>query len=140
MPPSRSSRFTESSEAVNAATDAVTALLAGGRLRLYTAPKPSDADVEPSPGAILLAELRFSEPAFDRAVEGRALAWPLPPARAGASGEAAWFRAMRANRRPIFDGTVGLEGSGADLELGAVLVARGAEIVITQAQYAHPKS
>src|SRR5262245_54014080 len=121
--------------AVDAAVDAVTALLNGGALRIYSGPRPSSADASPGDSAIRLAEVPSAEPAFGPAKTGEAAAHPLTAARAIANGAPAWFRAVSADGRAIFDGSVGLEGSRADLELPVATIIAGAEIVITSLIY-----
>lgn len=91
----------------NAQVDAVTRLLDGGFLRLYSGPRPDSADDEPR--GTLLAELRFGSPAFEQAMQGRAVAHRIIQAQAAAAtGAATWFRAVQADgKTAVFDGTVG---------------------------------
>jgi hypothetical protein len=133
------SDFRQARTAVNAAVDAVTALLAGGALRIYTDPRPAMADAAPPASAVRLVELAFGDPAFAAARDGVAAAHALDPARAIANGSPAWCRAVTADGRTVFDGSVGLESSRADLELSVATIIVGAEVVITSMTYRAPK-
>lgn len=125
----------------SAAADVVTQRVDGGRLRLYgDSVQPTSADA-PIPGrAILLVELAFGTPAYQPAKAGVAECWPINSARAVATGTPQWFRALTAKQEPVFDGSVGREESGADLELGAEMIVAGAEVVVASATYRQPQA
>jgi hypothetical protein len=124
---------------VNAAANAVTRLLDGGRLRVYAnAPQPPTANAGVPGRAILLVELPFSSTAFEPAVAGVAEANPIAAARAIARGEAQWFRAVAKSGRAIVDGSVGPERSGANLELPSITIIPGVEVLVTQLTYVQP--
>jgi len=133
------SDFRQARRAVDAAADAVVALLNGGGLRIYSGPRPRSADGSPGDTAIRLVEVAFADPAFGPAKDGTATAHPLAAARALANGPPTWFRAVSADGRAIFDGAVGLEGSRADLELPVATIIAGAEVVITSLVYTQPR-
>jgi hypothetical protein len=133
------SKFRQARAAIDAAATAVTRLLDGGALRLYSEPQPATADAAPAGRSILLAEVPFGTPAFGSARDGLATAHPLTAARAGGTGAPVWFRAISRDGRPIFDGSVGLEGSGADLELPVSSIQIGAEVVIASMTYRQPR-
>lgn len=99
--------MTKSAEAArNAQADALTRLLDGGYLRLYSGPRPASAD--DTPEGKLLAELRFGAPAFEKARGGQAIATRISQATAAAdTGVATWFRAVKSDGTPVFDGSVG---------------------------------
>lgn len=131
------SSFNLSGPAAEAAADAVTARLNGGRLRIYAGNRPPDAD-SPAPGT-LLGELRFSRPAFGPARDGVAVALAIiEDGNARATGTATWFRALTASNEAVFDGSVGK--SGADLNLGSVAIQAGARITIERMNYRQRKS
>ena len=133
--------FRLASASASAAADAVTKRVDGGFLRLYTASDQPGSPDTPVPGrAILLVELPFGSPAYQPADGGEAEAFPIGSARAVGSGEPQWYRALTANREPVFDGSVGIEKSGADLELGAGMIVAGAEVLVTSALYRQPMS
>lgn len=134
------SELRQAGRAVDAAVDAVAALLNGGALRIYSGPRPRTADATPGDTAIRLVELAFADPAFAPARGGEAEAYALTSARAIANGSPTWFRAVRADGRAVFDGAVGLEGSRADLELPVATIIAGAEVVITGLTYTLPKA
>lgn len=92
----------------NAQVDATTRRLDGGFLRLYTGPRPKSAD-EPLGRQQLLAELRFSSPAFEAAREGEAQARTIfQETSAKETGQATWFRTFQADGvTAVFDGSVG---------------------------------
>lgn len=134
------SRFRQSQRAVDAAADAVTALLDGGALRVYSGPQPASADAAVPATAVLLVECRFGRRAFAGASGGVARANELAPATARANGAPSWCRAVAADGRVVFDGSVGLEGDRADLTLPVATVIAGAEVVITDCSYTQPKA
>lgn len=92
----------------NAQVDAVTRQLDGGYLRLYSGPRPANAD-EPIARQQLLAELRFSSPAFEAADRGAAQARTIiQETSAKETGQATWFRTFKADGvTAVFDGSVG---------------------------------
>ena len=125
-----------SSASASAAADAVTKRVDGGILCLYAdSQQPASAD-EAVPGrSILLVELPFGSPAYRPAEGGEAEANPIGAQRAVANGAPTWFRALTARREPVFDGTVGTEKSGADIEMSAGMIVAGAEVVVVSATY-----
>ena len=130
--------FRLASLARTAAAVAVTARLDGGTLRLYAGPQPADPDAAPGAAAALLAECRFADPAFAPGRGGAMVAQPLGAARVTATGAPTWFRARSRAGVSVFDGSVGPDGSGADLELSVSALQAGAELVITSLTYAQP--
>ncbi len=133
------SDFRQAIQAVDAACAAVTRLLDGGALQIYSGPRPRSADADPPASAIKLAELAFRAPAFQTPLAGAATAEPLTSARATANGSPAWFRAVDSDGGAVFDGSVGLEGSRADLELPVATIIAGAEVIVTSLVYSLPR-
>lgn len=107
-----------SPRAASKAVDSVTAELNGGWLRLY------------SRDGLELVALRFASPAFQSAIDGKAIGRPLESARAKASGAPVRFTATDAKDRPIASGTVGREGSGEDVTVPVETISAGAEILL----------
>ena len=128
-----------SNEAVNAAVDAMAALLNNGYLRIYDGSIPATANT--AIGAqVLLAELRFNGTAFGASVAGVATANAFTSdSSANATGTASWFRALKSDgTSAIFDGTVGT--SSANLVLNSTAIQSGAEVAVTAMTVTLPKS
>jgi hypothetical protein len=113
--------------AVNVKCDAMTALLDNGYLRIYDGSQPATANTAIS-GQVLLAELRYDNPAFGAAVAGVAVSNSLiSDNNANNTGTATWFRALQSDgTTPVMDGSVGL--SDADLVLDNVDIVAGAQV------------
>lgn len=81
---------------VNAELDALTALLDGGYLQIYSGTQPATADT--AVGAqVCLATLQFGTPAFGAAAAGVAAANAVTPdTDADATGTATWYRCFKA--------------------------------------------
>jgi hypothetical protein len=110
--------------------NAVAALLNNGWLRLYSGSQPSTAD-EAVTSQVVLAELRFGNPAFGSASDGVAAANAVTgDASANATGTATWFRCcMSDGATPVFDGSVGTSNS--NLVLNSVEISEGAPVDVT---------
>ena len=95
--------------------------LDGGYIRMYSGLKPA-AVADPITDQALLAELRFSSPAFGPAVNGQIFALPMTKdSNAKSTGQATWFRAFSSNGATAqLQGTVVPKGSGADIELSNI--------------------
>ena len=132
-------RFHLSERAANAAVDAVCGLASDGFLRIYGGPEPADADEPIAAAHTLLAELRFSAPAYEKARDGEAQTRPiLSEMSAKAEGKARWFRAVMANGMTgIFDGSVGTKAS--DLNLNTIDIAEGMVISVSTLPYRQPR-
>lgn len=128
-----------SNAAANAATDAVTALLNNGYLRIYDQTQAATADT--AIGAqVLLAELRWNATAFGSASGGVASANAITDdSSANATGTASWFRALKSDGTTVvFDGSVGT--SSADLILASTAISAGAVVSVTSFSYTQSKS
>lgn len=119
------------------AADAVTVRLNNGWIRIYTTPRPADADTAAS--GTILAELRYNATAFGAAVNGVATANAISEdTSANATGTAAWFRAFESDgTTAVFDGEVGT--SGADMNLNSVAISVGAAVQISAHTYTQSK-
>jgi len=123
-----------SDTAANAATDAVTALLNNGYLRIYDGTQAANANT--AVGAqVKLAELRFGATAFGAAAAGIATANAITSdSSADATGTATWFRALKSDGTTVvFDGSVGT--SGANLNLNSVAISAGAAVSVSAFTY-----
>lgn len=131
--------FKQSNAAVNAAADAVCALLNNGYLRIYDGTQPATADTAVSTQT-LLAELRFGATAFGASVAGVATANAITAdSSANATGTAAWFRALKSDgTTAVFDGSAGT--SGCDLNLVSTSINAGDNVPVAAMTYTEPKS
>jgi len=130
--------FKQANAAVNAAADAACALLNGGKLRIYDGSQPATADTAVG-GQVLLAELTFGNPAFGAASGGVAAANAITKdSSADASGTAAWFRALKSDNTPVFDGSIGT--ANCDLNLNRTDIQSGGEVSVSSLSYTQPKS
>ena len=97
--------------AVNAQGDALSALLDGGSLRIYSGFQPRSADDDVPEGAALLVELMFASPAAGPAERGEIAFEGFSDGLAKASGRATWFRAVSADGAAVIDGSVGTQNA-----------------------------
>lgn len=123
--------------ALNAEADAVCALLNTGYLRIYSGTQPATCDTAIS-DQVLLAELRFNNPACAAAASAGVATFDIDPAVTDASannaGTPTWFRALQSNgTTAVFDGTVGL--SGCDCIIDAVPITSGATVTVQSMTY-----
>lgn len=120
--------------AVNAEADALTAALVSGYLRIYDGTQPATADTAIS-SQVLLAELRFGNPAFGSSSAGVITANAITQdSDADATGTATWFRLLKSDgTTPVLDGSVGT--SSANLVLPTVSIVQHA--VVSVSSYVH---
>src|SRR5204862_479775 len=96
-----------SASAASTAADALCALLNGGSVRIYTAPRPATADTAITTQTLLASPI-FGSPAFSAAVAGLATAHAVThDTDAAASGTASWARFVTSGGATVFDGSVG---------------------------------
>jgi hypothetical protein len=118
---------------LNAQAEAFAKLLNNGFLRLYDGIQPADADT-PVSSQRLLAELRFSTPAFGQASKGTVKANLIGKAEAVATGLASWFRCLEKDgTTTVIDGSVGT--SLCDVNLNDSKVNQGAEVTVPSFSY-----
>lgn len=130
--------FKEAALTINAETDAATARLNSGFLRLYDGTQPATADTAIA-AQVLLAELTFGNPAYAAAVAGVAAVNAITKdSSANATGTATWFRAVTSGGAAVFDGSVGT--SGCDLNMDSVAIQINAEVSVSTLPYTHPAS
>jgi hypothetical protein len=97
-----------------------------GLLRIYSGSRPATGGV----ATTLLAELTFSDPAFNAAVSGVLTAAPIfEDSSANAAGTATWFRIVDSSGTFVMDGNCGVTGS--DLNLNSVNISVGQSISVT---------
>lgn len=128
-----------SSEAANAACDAVAALLDDGYIRIYDGSQPTSADTAVG-SQNLLAELRFDSTAFSGAVDGVAAARTIVGEDSALyASTATWFRALKSDgSSEVLDGSVGT--SNCDLNLSSTSIQVGVLVSVDSCTLTMPKS
>jgi hypothetical protein len=125
-----------STQAANAAADAIVDLLDGGTIQVYDGTVPATANTAITT-QILLGTLTLGTPAFGSAVDGVATAEAiLAEDDADATGTASFCRALTSGATVIFQGTVGT--SGCNLNLSSTSIEAGGSITVTSATYTQP--
>lgn len=104
-------------QVASAGTDAILSKLDGGFLQIYD-------------GETMLAQVRFSDPAFGDVEDGYAEARPLMVGTGRADGTATQWVAMTESGVPVLAGMV-----GDDMLLSQRYIATGAEVRITSFTY-----
>lgn len=113
----------------NAELDALTALMASGKIKIYSGTEPATPETALS-GNTLLATLTFGGTAFGGAASGVITANAITSdSSADATGTATFFRATKSDDTVMWQGTVGT--SGADLNLATTSIVAGAVISIS---------
>lgn len=112
--------------------DAITALVdagaGAGLLEIYDGAQPSKGGTVTN----LLAQLVFSTTSFPAASTETLTANAITDdSAANATGTATWFRVTDSTGAFVMDGTVGLTGSGADLELSNTSVVLGVPVSVS---------
>lgn len=127
-----------SNAAASAEADAFSDLLDNGYVRIYDSTggtgQPATVDTAIG-GQVLLAELRFANPASGAAVNGVVTFSALTAdSSANADGTATWFRAFKSDgSTAVWDGSVST--SGATMNLNTTSIVAGAEVSVTSATY-----
>lgn len=106
-----------SNATVTAKIDAMTALLNGGFLDIYSGTQPATADTAITT-QVRLASLALGTPAFGAGVNGVATANPIAAdTDIAATATASWYRLWKSDHvSPVADGSVGLAGCNLNLE------------------------
>jgi hypothetical protein len=120
--------------AVNAEADALSDQLDNGYLRIYdsTGGTGQPATVDTAIGSqVLLAELRFANPASGAAVNGVITFSAITSdTSANATGTATWFRALKSDgTTAIWDGSVGT--AAATINLNTTSIVANAQVDVT---------
>ena len=128
-----------STEAVNAACDAVAALLNSGKIRIYSGTRPANANTALS-GNTLLAELTFNATAFAAAVAGVATANAITAdSSADATGTATFARLLKSNGTSVIMDVDVTTSAGSDrIVLDTVAIAAGANVSISSFTITQP--
>jgi hypothetical protein len=123
--------------ACNAIVDLLDAGAGAGKLRIYdnTSPgKPANPDVAITT-QVLLVEFTLGDPAFGDGADsnpgGRATANAIADVAAGATGTAAWCRAVDSNGLAVIDGDVSATGGGGDCQLNSVSIVEAVNQSVT---------
>lgn len=129
----------------NAAVDAITALVNGGYIRIYTGAQPATPATAPT--GTLLAELPLSNPAFAGAVNGTAAldVTPIPTDAGIADGTAGWARFLTSAEQAgsglgVIDGNVTATGGGGQVTLATTSVVTGVAVNVTSGSCTMPAS
>ena len=122
-------------ETVDAETDAVTALLAGGAVRIYSGTRPTTANDPPPGDCVLLAEVPLTT--FGASVAGVASA-VVDPAVGLATGVPTWFRAVRMSNLAVFDGNVA--AADAAMTIAPLLIQTGGTVSLNSFVYTSPRT
>jgi len=131
--------LTLSAAAVNAMADALGTLLNGGRVRIYTSPRPATADTAVTTQTLLAAPT-FANPAFAAATGGVITANALTSdSDAAASGTAVWFRAVTSGAATVCDGSVGVTDA-ADCVLSTLSIIQHGTVSITSCTVTVPEA
>lgn len=102
-----------------------------GYLELRTAAKPANPQTT-APG-IVLATLKFSNPAYGTFSNGQAIANPITSdENIAATGVCTWFRVYNCDGVPLWDGTVTITGGGGDIEFDKVNFIQGGTVHLTE--------
>jgi hypothetical protein len=86
----------------------------------------------------LLATFTLADPAFGAASSGQATAAAITPITASASGTALAFSATDSDNVVIFQGNVGVAGSGASCILNTTTLVSGGSLSVNTFTYAAP--
>lgn len=105
--------------AVNAEADALTALLPGGKVNIYSGTQPATADTALA-GNTLLAAPTLGTPAFPAAVAGVLTANAITAATAVATGKATFARGFKSDgTTAVVDISIGMQLLGTDFTFTA---------------------
>ena len=105
--------------AVNAEADALTALLPGGKVNIYSGTQPATADTALASNTLLAAPT-LGTPAFPAAVAGVLTANAITAATAGATGKATFARTFKSDgTTAVVDQSVGMQLLGTDFTFTA---------------------
>jgi hypothetical protein len=116
---------------LNVIAQALDSGVAGGLLRIYSAPRPGIG--ETLTGQTLLVEIRLPKPCTSSLNAGQLTFAPIHEALCRRSGTAAWARLCDGDEHQVMDIDVGLPGSGAELELSTLQLLKGGSVNVTLA-------
>lgn len=113
----------------DALVDLLDAGTGAGTIEIRSGTRPANPDTTAT--GDVLAVITLEDPAFGSASNGVATLNDPAPVTAVADGTATWFRAYDGDGSAVFDGDVGVTGSGADLELATTSITTGLTVDIT---------
>ncbi|AKZ27074.1 bacteriophage-related protein [Ralstonia solanacearum] len=111
---------------------ALDAGVAGGLLRLYSAPRPEIGQALAE--QVLLAEVRLPQPCMANLEGGRLVFAPIGQALCRRSGIVAWARLCDSDGRWVANLDAGLPDSGAEVELSKLQVFAGGAVNVELAE------
>lgn len=106
--------------------------VAGGLLRIYSAPRPDIGEALTE--QVMLVEIRLPKPSVWSLDVGKLTFAPIGEALCRRSGSAAWARLADGDERWVADLDVGLEGSGAEVELSKLQLFAGGAVNVNLAE------
>lgn len=112
--------------------NALDSAVAGGLLRIYSAPRPAIG--EPITEQILLVEIRLPKPSVGSLDGGKLTFASIGEALCRRSGTAAWARLADGDERWVMDIDVGLPDSGAEVELSKLGLLAGGAVNVSLAE------
>lgn len=112
--------------------NALDAAVAGGVLRIYSAPRPAIG--EELTEQILLVEIRLPKPSILSLDAGKLTFAPIGEALCRRSGKAAWARLADGDGHWVADLDVGLADSGAEVELSKLALFAGGAVNVQLAE------
>jgi hypothetical protein len=111
----------------------------GATIKIYSGTRPVTADTAVGGGNTLLLTLTLATTAFGSPSGGSMSLAGLPISGTGvAAGTAAWFRAADSDGTTVTDGTCGVDGSGADIEISTTTISVGLEVTLTAGTVTQP--
>lgn len=120
-----------SDASANAACNAVVARANSGSMKIYTGTQPANGNTAVG-SQTLLATIALGSTAFASAVGGAATMNTTLATSIVATGTAAWFRIVASDGvTQVIDGSIGVTGSGSNIELGSTAFSTGAQVAIT---------
>ena len=126
--------ITLTASARNAACDAIVDLVDGGS-------SDSTGDlVLMTAGDVEVATLAFSNPAFGASSAGVATASALSNDTSATGGTATKCKVVDRDNVTVWEGTVGITGSGEDVELASNIIGAGDIVAVTSCTFTMPES
>jgi hypothetical protein len=126
--------ITLTAAARNAACDAIVDLVDGGS-------SDSTGDlVLMTAGDVEVATLAFSNPAFGASSAGVATASALSNDTSATGGTATKCKVVDRDNVTVWEGTVGITGSGEDVELASNIIGAGDIVAVTSCTFTMPES
>lgn len=131
--------FRQSVSIRNGCLSAFNTALADGYIRIYDGSQPATPEAAITT-QVLLAELRFGNPAFGAPSGGSMTANAITAdSSANATGTAAWARLLGSDGTTVVcDCTVTATGGGGDIQMNSISIQSSAQVSITSATLTEP--